>query len=161
MTQQPGPWSAQPPAAVPPQMVAPPRPGESWTPAHVEAVPGTEFGLVRLKVVPLTSGLAVGAMIAGIASIMVAVLVLCFGVMGASAGWGGVVAGAFALLGVLVGAGAMAVGFAARRQIDRSGREGRVQFTGRGAALAGIFCGGAGAGISVLALLLALVLPSS
>ena len=142
-------------------MVAPPRSGESWTPAHVEPVPGTEFGLVRLKVVPLTSGLAIGALIAGIGSILVAMLVLCFGVMGASAGWGGVVAGAFALLGVLVGAGAMAVGLTARRQIDRSGREGRVQFTGRGVALTGIFCGGAGLGISVLALLLALVLPSS
>ena len=139
----------------------PPKAGESWTPAHVEAVPGTDFGLVRLKVVPLTSGLAVGAMIAGIGSILVAMLVLCFGVMGASAGWGGVVAGAFALLGVLVGGGAVGVGLAARRQIKRSGQDGRVRFVGRGVATAGISCGAAGLGIAALTLLLVVVLQFS
>ena len=45
-------------------------------------VPGTEFGLVQLRVVPITSGLAIGSLIAGIASILVSFLVLCFGLAG-------------------------------------------------------------------------------
>ena len=71
---------------------------------------------------------------------------LCFGLIGASAGWGALVAGAFTLLGVLVGGGAVALGLIARRQIRRSGQAGRVRFTGRGLAVAGICCGAAGAG---------------
>ncbi len=156
MTQQPGSWPGQP---RPP--VVQPKPGEAWTPERVEPVAGTEFGLVQLRVAPITSGLAIGSLIAGIASILVATLVLCFGVAGAAQGWGGVVAGAFTLLWALVGGGAIAVGVAARRQIKRSGQGGRVRFTGRGVAVAGISCGGAGVGIAVLTLLLVLVLQSS
>ena len=44
----------------------------------------------------MTSGLAVGSLIAGIGSVLVSVLVLCFGVAGSSDSWGGWVAGAFA-----------------------------------------------------------------
>ena len=157
MTQQPGSWQGQPQ----PPAVMPPRSGETWTPERVDPVPGTEFGLVQLRVAPITSGQALGSLIAGIASILVASLVLCFGVAGSTQGWGGIVAGAFALLGALVGGGAVAVGLAARRQIARSGQGGRVRFTGRGVAIAGIACGGAGVGIAALTLLLVLVLQSS
>lgn len=139
----------------------PPKASESWTPERVEPVPGTEFGLVQLKVAPITSGLAVGSLIAGIASILVSTLVLCFGLVGSAEGWGGLVAGAFALLGVLVGAGSAGVGLVARRQIRRSGQGGRIRFTGGGVAFAGISCGAAGLGIAVLTLLLVLVLQSS
>ncbi|BCJ52388.1 hypothetical protein Asp14428_38630 [Actinoplanes sp. NBRC 14428] len=139
----------------------PPRAREVWTPERVDPLPGTEFALMQLRVVPITSGLAIGSLIAGIASILVAVLVLCFGVAGATQGWGGVVAGAFALLGALVGGGAITVGLIARRQIKRSGQDGRVRFTGGGVAVAGISCGGAGVGIAVLILLLVMVLQSS
>ncbi|WP_245908625.1 hypothetical protein [Pseudosporangium ferrugineum] len=132
-----------------------------WTPERVDPLPGTEFALMQLRVAPITSGLAIGSLIAGIASILVAVLVLCFGVAGATQGWGGVVAGAFALLGALVGGGAITVGLIARRQIKRSGQDGRVRFTGGGVAVAGISCGGAGVGIAVLILLLVMVLQSS
>jgi hypothetical protein len=158
VTQQPGSWPAAAPA---PPAVRPPRAGESWTPERVEAVPGTEFGLVQLKVAPITSGLAVGSLLAGIASILVSTLVLCFGVAGSADGWGGVVAGAFALLGVLVGGGGAGLGLLARRQIRRSGQAGRVRFTGRGLAVAGLSCGAAGLGISVLTFLLVLALQSS
>lgn len=169
MTQQPGSWSAPPaapygqPPAVPAQAhgVMPPKSNELWTPERVEAVPGTGFGLVQLRVTPITSGLAVGALMAGIASILVSTLVLCFGIAGSSEGWGGWVAGAFALLSVLFGGGAIAVGLVSRRQIRRSGAEGRVRFTGNGVAVAGVWCGGAGLGIAVLTLLLVVVLQSS
>jgi hypothetical protein len=165
MTQPPGP--GQPPSAgeqlhpsgVP---VAPPPPTDGhWRPARVEPVPGTQYGLVQLEVPPVASGLASGSLIAGIASVLVSVLVLCFGAAGSSAGWGGWVAGAFALLAVLIGGGAMAVGLVATRQIRRSGAEGRVRFTGRGTAVAGISCGAAGVGIALLALALSLVLQLS
>ena len=163
MTQQPGSW---PPAGQPVQMagpppVLPPKPSEAWTPERVEPVPGTGFALVQIKVAPITSGLATGSLIGGIAAIVVATLVLCFGLLGLSDGWGAVVAGAFALLGVLLGGGAVGLGLAARRQIRRSGQDGRVRFVGRGLATAGISCGAAGLGIATLTLLLVVVLQFS
>jgi hypothetical protein len=148
---------------VPPSGVAPPPPPPDgrWTVQRVDPVPGTEFGLVRLRIPPVASGLATGSLIAGIGSIVVSFLVLCFGLAGASGGWGGWVAGAFALLGVLSGAGAGTLGVVARRQIRRSGQPGRMRFTGRGRAIAGIACGATGAGISLVALALGLVLQLS
>ncbi|MFI7540181.1 hypothetical protein [Actinoplanes sp. NPDC049599] len=163
MTQLPGSWQpAGPPAPMPgPPPVLPPKPSEAWTPERVEPVPGTEFGLVQLKVAPITSGLATGSLIGGIAAILVSTLVLCFGISGLSDGWGAVVAGAFALLGVLLGGGSAGLGLAARRQIRRSGKDGRVRFVGRGLATAGISCGAAGLGIAALTLLLVVVLQVS
>lgn len=169
MTQQPGPGQPQfvdprpagaplHPAGVPfiPAAVPPPPPDGRWKPGRMEPVPGTEFGLVHLEIAPLSSGLATGSMIAGIGSVLVSVLVLCFGLAGAEEDWGGWVAGAFTLLAVLFGLGAVGAGLAARRQIGRSGR-GRVRFVGRGQAVTGISCGAIGAGIALLSLVLALV----
>jgi hypothetical protein len=170
MTQQPDSWSPDAPVAptaslhpvgVPFRPAPIPPPDRQWTPARVEPVAGTEFGLVQLTVPPLSSGLATGSLIAGIASIGVSGLVLCFGLVGAQDGWGGSVAGAFALLGTLIGGGAVALGLVATRQIRRSGHSGRLRFTGRGTAIAGVCCGAAGAGISLLALVLGLVLQLS
>jgi hypothetical protein len=144
------------PAPVPP----PPADGR-WQPARIEPVAGTEFALVQLQVPPVGSGQATGSLIAGIGSILVSFLVLCFGVTGASRGWGGWVAGAFTVPGVLVGGGAIALGLIARRQIRGSGRQGRIRFTGSGRALGGIICGAAGVGISLLSLALGLVLQLS
>jgi hypothetical protein len=151
----------QPPAPFLPAPVPPPPPDGRWRPERVDPVAGTEFGVVRLQVPPIASGLATGSLIAGITSIGVSFLVLCFGLAGSSDNWGGWVAGAFTLLGVLVGGGAAALGVVALRQIRRSRRPGRIRFTGRGAAIAGISCGAAGAGISVVSLALALVLQLS
>ena len=116
---------------------------------------------MQIEVPPVTSGLATGAMMAGIGSILVSILVLCFGASGAQEGWGGVVAGAFTLLAVLLGGGAVALGLVASRQIRRSGHDGRLRFVGRGQAIAGIACGATGAGIALLSLGLALLLQAS
>jgi hypothetical protein len=124
-------------------------------------MPGTGFGLVSLRVEPIVSGLAIGSLIAGIGSILVSLLVFCFGLVGSSDGWGGWVAGAFTVLSVLAGVGAMAVGLVARRQIRRSGHTGQVRFTGGGLAIAGISCGAAGAGIALVGLALSLLLQLS
>ncbi|GIF19472.1 hypothetical protein BJ973_006516 [Actinoplanes tereljensis] len=148
----------QPPYAPP---VPPPPPSGRWQPERIDAIPGTEFGLVQFKVVPVTSGLAIGSLIAGIGAVLVSLLVLCFGVSGASDGWGGLVAGAFTLPAVLGGGGAIVLGLVARRQIGRSGRTGQVRFSGGGVAVAGISCGAAGVGIALACLALALVLQMS
>ncbi len=124
-------------------------------------MPGTEFGLVQLRVEPITSGLAIGSLMAGIGSILVSLLVVCFGLAGASEGWGGWVAGAFTLLCVAAGGGAVALGVVSRRQIRRSGQTGQVRFTGAGLGMAGIVCGSIGAGIALLSLALTLVLQIS
>ena len=174
MTQPPGPGQLPPAAPAPtgtplqptgvpftPPPVPPPPADAQWRPVRVDPVPGTDYGLVQIEVAPVSSGLATGSLVAGIASILVSVLVLCFGLIGSSDSWGGWVAGAFALLALLVGGGAVAIGLVARRQIRRSGHDGRVRFTGRNTALAGISCGAAGAGIAVLSLALALLLQLS
>ena len=151
------------PTGVPfmPPAVPPPSAGDRWRPARVEHVPGTEFALVQLQVPPIPSGLATGSLLAGIASILVSLLVFCFGLSGASDGWGGWVGGAFALLAVLAGGGAVALGLVATRQIRRSAEPGRIRFTGRGRAIAGVSCGGTGAGIALAALALTLLLQFS
>lgn len=124
-------------------------------------MPGTEFGLVQLRVDPITSGLAIGSLIAGVASILVSLLVLCFGLVGSGEGWGGWVAGAFTLTSVVAGGGAVALGLVSRRQIRRSGQTGQVRFTGRGLAMSGIVCGAAGAGIALLSLALTLLIQTA
>ncbi len=154
------------PSAAGPHWVPPaprmPQPASSgWQPERVDPLPGTQFGLVQLKVQPITSGLAIGSLIAGIATILVAGLVLCFGLAGAGGGWGGWVAGAFTVLNVVVGGGAIALGSVARRQIKHSGQAGQVRFTGRRLAIAGISCGAAGAGIALVSLALTLAVQLS
>jgi len=150
----------QPPAHYP-AAVPPPPPSGRWRPERVDAVPGTDFGLVQLRVEPITSGLAIGSLIAGIGSILVSLLVLCFGLAGSAEGWGGWVSGAFTLLSLAAGGGAITIGAVSRRQIRRSGRTGQVRFTGAGLGMAGIVCGSIGSGIALLSLALALVLQLS
>ena len=137
-----------------PLPVPPPPPSGRWQPERVDPLPGTGFGLVHLRVEAVTSGLAIGALLAGIGSSLGALLVSCIGLAGGN-GW---VSGAFTVLSVLAGGGAVAVGVVALRQIRRSGQTGQVRFTGRGLAFAGISCGAVGAGIALVALVLTLVL---
>jgi hypothetical protein len=120
---------------------------------RVEAVPGTEFGVAYVPVAPTASGLAIGSMVAGIGSILVALVVGCFGIAGAQDGWGAIVAGAFAVLGGLLGLGSVGLGLVAVRQIKAT--PGRL--TGRGMAIAGISCGGAGVLLTAGGMLVALV----
>ncbi|MEU9507561.1 hypothetical protein AB0D32_14900 [Micromonospora sp. NPDC048170] len=135
----------------------PPPPREAARPPkRVDPVAGTPFGVVHLDVPPVTSGLAVGSLVAGIASTLVAMLVICLGAVARTGGaWA---AGAFTVLGVLAGAGAVVAGLLALRQIRRPAAPPAVRFTGRGLAVAGVSCGGAGLLLSLLGLGLALLL---
>jgi hypothetical protein len=136
----------------------PPPPREAWhRPRRLDAVPGTPFGVLQLDVPPLTSGLAIGGLVAGIASILLSLVVICFGLAGASAGWGPWAAGAFALLAGLVGAAGVVLGALARRQIGRARPAPAVQFTGRGLALAGLICAAVGLALTVAAFALAML----
>ncbi|PZF81510.1 phage holin family protein [Micromonospora deserti] len=119
-------------------------------------MPGTPFGVVHLDVPPVTSGLAVGSLVAGIVSILVSLLVICFGLAGGD--WDGVwAAGAFTVLGALAASGAIVAGLLGLRQIRRPAPPPSVRFTGRGLAFAGISCGAAGLLLSLLGLGLALL----
>ncbi|GAA4687872.1 hypothetical protein Prum_034740 [Phytohabitans rumicis] len=113
-------------------------------------MPGTPFAVVHLNVPPVTSGLAVGALVAGIGSVLVSLVVSCFGLLGAQDGWGAWVAGAFALISGLAGAAAVALGMLGLRQIRRAAPPPAVRFTGRGLAIAGIVCGATGLAITVI-----------
>jgi hypothetical protein len=150
------------PQMVPPMV--PPRPA-SWSttrtgppglpaPVRIDPVPGTPFGIAYLGVPPTVAGQAIGSLVAGVGAIGVATIVACFGVAGARGGWGPLVAGAFAVLGALVGLGAVGLGLFALRQIRRSA--GRL--TGRGQAVAGIVCGSTGLGLTILAMIWSLLL---
>ncbi|MEV0153717.1 hypothetical protein AB0H57_08250 [Micromonospora sp. NPDC050686] len=120
-------------------------------------MPGTPFGVVHLDVPPVTSGLATASLLVGIVSILVSVLVLCFGIGGRS--WGGAwAAGAFTVLGVIAGTAAIVTGLLGLRQIRRPAAPPEVRFTGRGLARAGLICGSVGVGLSLLGLALALLL---
>lgn len=78
-----------------PPPVAPPSVG--WQLERVDAVGGTGFGLAQLRVVPITSGLAIGSLVAGIGAILVSTLALCFGISCGAAGAG------IGLVGLLLG----------------------------------------------------------
>ncbi|MEW2381153.1 hypothetical protein AB0873_03525 [Micromonospora sp. NPDC047707] len=119
-------------------------------------MPGTPFGVVHIDVPPVASGLAVGSLVAGIVSILVSLLVICFGAVGPDRD-GVWAAGAFTVLGVLTGAGAVGAGLLAIRQIRRPAAPPAVRFTGRGLAISGVSCGGAGLLLSLLGLGLALL----
>ncbi|MEV6800129.1 hypothetical protein AB0M91_17520 [Micromonospora rifamycinica] len=134
----------------------PPPPDAPRAPKRVDPVPGTPFAVVYLDVPAVTSGPAVGSLIAGVVSILVSFLVICFGVGGAQLG-GAWAAGAFTVPGMLAGGAAIVAGLLARRQIRRAAPPPAVRFTGRGLATAGISCGGVGLLLSLSGLGLALL----
>jgi hypothetical protein len=120
-------------------------------------VDGTSFAVAYLDLPPLTSGLAIGSLVAGVASLLVSLLVGCFGLIGAGAGWGGWVAGAFAVLAGLLGLAGIGLGVVGRSQIRRAGAR-SVRMTGGGLGVAGISCGGAGLGLTVLLMVITLAI---
>lgn len=126
-------------------------------PSRIQSVPGTPFGLAYPSVPPGISGLGIGALVAGVASTLVSLLVACFGLAGADAGWGGWVAGAFAVLAVALGLAGVGLAVAALRQIGRARATGNP-LGGRGLAIAGMSCGAAGALLTALALAAVLLL---
>jgi hypothetical protein len=133
-----------------------PNPVAYPAPARVEAVPGTPFGLAIPAGTPITSGLATGALVAGVGSIVVSLAVGCFGLVGARDGWGPWASGAFAILSGLLGIAGIAVGIVARRQTRRA-----AALRGKGMALTGIICGATGLALTVAAVLVALLLTYS
>jgi hypothetical protein len=123
-------------------------------PQRIDPVPGTTFGIAYLAMPPTMAGQAIGSLVAGIGSLLVATVVACFGLTGASGGWGPLVAGAFAVLAIFMGVAATGLGLAGRRRVAQSGGEVR----GRGLAIAGISCGASGVALTVVAFGLALLL---
>lgn len=137
------------PPGYPTYAVPPPAPVAA--PAmRIDVVQGTPFGVAYPTFQAVPSGQATGSLVAGIASILVALFAACLGVTGAEAGWGLAASGAFTILGVFLGGGALGLGLYGLRQIRRAGGQG---ITGRGMAITGIVLGAVGAGLAVLALL--------
>lgn len=116
-------------------------------PVAVQPVPGTPFALALVGVAPISSGPATGSLVAGVASILVSLVVACFGLTGAASGWGPVVSGAFAILAGVAGLGGVVLGLVSLRQV----KAGAGQVSGRGMAIAGIICGGLGLLLTVFA----------
>jgi hypothetical protein len=167
-------WAAPSPWIVPESVVLPGQERQPILPAHpppywpavpvsqpdpalvIAAVipdPGGDFVLAYPAVRPIQSGVAIGSLVSGIVSLLLAITVLCFGAIGVGAGWGPSVAGAFAVLGVLSGLAGLALGWVALRQVMRSA--GGV--SGRGIALLGLSSGGCGV-IGTLGAMLLVVL---
>jgi hypothetical protein len=128
---------------VPPEHGLPP-------PVAVELVPDSPFGVAIVPVPPTTSGPAGAGLAAGIASILVSLVVACFGLVGASGGWGPVVAGAFAVLAGCAGVAGVWLGLVGLRQV----RRGAGSVAGRGMALSGVICAAVGLAIAALAVAL-------
>jgi hypothetical protein len=124
-------------------------------PVAVETIPGTPFAVAVVGVMPTTSGPAVASMIAGIGSIIVSLIVGCFGALGARAGWGPAVAGAFAVLAVIIGVASIVLGRVGLRQVKRAavGAVGGASVNGRGYAVTGITCAIVGLTLTAVAFL--------
>jgi hypothetical protein len=133
----------------------PPRPRIGLPrPSAIAAVPGTPFGVAVVEIRPTVSGPAVASLVAGIGAILVSTVVILFAALGAADGWGTAVAGAFAVLGTVVGVAAAGLGGAGLRRIRTSAAWGPTK--GRGVAVTGLVCGVAGLVITVLTMLVSL-----
>ncbi len=121
-------------------------------PVAIQPVPGTPFALAIVGVAATPSGPATASLLVGMGSILVSLVVGCFGTLGATDGWGPTVSGAFAVLATLAGAAALALGQVALRQV----RRGAGSVTGRGLGIAGIICGAVGLCLTAVAFVYAL-----
>lgn len=142
------------------QPTQPPPPTEGVRrPTRVEPVAGTPYGLAIYAGPPMTSGPAVGGLVAGVGAVLTSLLVSCFGlsaaaattVEGQPAGAGVLAGGAFAILAGLLGTAGIGLSVAGLRQIRRSS----TPVGGRGMAVAGIATGGSAILIAVCSLGLA------
>lgn len=129
-------------------------------PSRVEPVPGTPYGLAIYTEPPTTSGQAIGALVAGVGSVLTSLLVACFGFAelaaassGEAAGWGALVGGAFTILAGFLGAAAIGLGVVGQRRV----RRGAGTVTGGGMAVAGIATGGAGLVVAICSMGLAVL----
>ncbi|MER7001732.1 hypothetical protein ABT297_01600 [Dactylosporangium sp. NPDC000555] len=134
--------------APPPRPHGVPAPPPPIVPAvRVDLVQGTPFGVAYPTVQSVPSGQAIGALVAGIGSTLVALFAICLaGAQGLAA------VGAFTVLGVFLGGGAIGLGLYGTRRIRRASGE---VVTGKGMAVTGIVLGAVGAGLAFLALIVA------
>ena len=128
------------------------------TPVAFEVVPGTPFGVAIVSVAPTASGPATASLATGVASILVSLVVGCFGALGARNGWGPIVAGAFAVLAGFLGVASLLLARTGLGQIRRG--LGWSTVTGRGLALGGMICGAVGLLFTVLSLAGAIALAA-
>ena len=126
-------------------------------PVAVEIVAGTPYAVAVVGVAPTVSGPASASLVAGVGSILVSLVVGCFGVTGAEPGWGALVAGAFAVLAGLAGVAAVVLGAIGSRRVRRS----RGTQSGRGLAVSGITCGLLGLALTGTAMALSVALTSA
>lgn len=121
--------------------MAGPRPVAYPSPVRYEGVPGEPFNLAILPTPKIVSGPSVGALLAGIGSLLVSGAVWCFGITGDEQGWGPLVGGAFFALTAFLGVAGVILGIVGLRNIKRD-RTGTT--TGKGYAISGLSTGGAG-----------------
>ena len=138
----------QQPPAYRPAPVPPPPPESIRRPIRVEPVPDTPYGLAIFGAPPIVSGPAVGSLVAGIASVLVSLVVSCFALAEFSAteseaGTGALVGGAFAVLAGCLGGAGIGLGLAGMRQARRA-KATDTPVTGRGMAIGGLVCGAVG-----------------
>jgi len=150
----PPPW-AQGQRPWPGQWLAGPRPVAYPSPVRFEGVPGEPFTLAILPAPKLVSGVSVGALVAGIGSILVSGAVWCFGLAGSNQGWGALVGGAFFVLAALLGLAGVGLGIIGLRNIKR---DLTGVTTGKGYAITGLVCGGVGLLSAILGLVTAILL---
>ena len=122
-------------------------------------MPGSAYGVAIVGVAPTTSGPAVAGLVTGVGSILISLVVVCFGALGADGGWGPVVAGAFAVLAGLVGIASLVLGQLGYRQVRRSVDWGASK--GRGLAVAGMVCAGVGLAVTVAGVVMAVALEGA
>lgn len=143
---------------------APPPRDAARRPTRVEPVPGTPYGLAIFGAPPVTSGPAVGALVAGVAALLVSLVVACLGLAGAAASgsggagsWGALVGGAFAVLTGFLGVAGIGLGAVGLRQTRGTGPAGESRVRGRGTAISGMVCGGVALAIAGCSLGIAIV----
>jgi hypothetical protein len=126
----------------------------------VEPVPGTEYGLAIFGAPAGASGPAIGALVAGIAALLVSFVVGCVALLGAAsggAGWGALGGGAFTVLTSFLGAAALGLGGAGLRRTRPQAQPPGSGVRGRGMAVAGVVCGGVAIVIALCSLGIAVV----
>jgi hypothetical protein len=168
--------SEQQPPIYRPAPVAPPPRESIRRPIRVEPVPETPYGLAIYGAPPTVSGPSVGSLVAGIAAILVSLVVSCLALVemtaqpddGGTSGMGALVGGAFAVLAGCLGIAGIGLGVAGMRQTGRAkaasqrswleqpAADGAV--TGRGMAVAGLVCGAVGLAIAVCSLGVAIMI---
>lgn len=148
--------------------VAPPPKEALRRPVRIEPVPGTPYGLAIYDSPPAVAGQAIGALLAGIAAVLVSFVVSCAGLAAAGsasedqpAGWGPLVGGAFTVLAGFLGLAGIGLGLVGIRRTRPGLLAAGQRIGGRGLAIAGLTCGAVGLTIAVCSLGFAMLAATS